>query len=69
VWTIRQVPGSAAVLHAFNASNVSVELYNSNQAGSRDAASPGTTFSVPTVANGKVYVGGKTAVTVFGLLP
>ena len=69
VWTIRQVPGSAEVLHAFNAANVSLELYNSGQAGTRDLPSAGTTFSVPTIANGKVYVAGRTAVTVFGLLP
>jgi hypothetical protein len=69
VWVIRLVSGSAAVLHAFNASNVSIELYNSNQAGTRDLPAIGTTFAVPTIANGKVYVAGRTAVTVFGLIP
>jgi len=69
VWTIGMVSGSPAVLRAFNAGNVNVELYNSGQAGSRDLPAMGTTFSVPTIANGKVYVPGQKAVTVYGLLP
>jgi len=69
VWAIGMVSGSPAVLRAFNAGNVNVELYNSGQAGSRDLPAMGTTFSVPTIANGKVYVPGQKAVTVYGLLP
>ncbi len=60
---------TAAVLHAFDASDVATELYNSNQApGGRDQFGAGNKFIVPTVANGKVYVGTTTGVGVFGLL-
>jgi hypothetical protein len=59
-----------AVLHAYSANNLAVELYNSNQAsGGRDHFGDGNKFITPTIANGKVYVGTKTGVGVFGLLP
>jgi hypothetical protein len=60
---------SPAVLHAYNAANLAVELYNSNQAaGGRDQFGNGNKYITPMIANGKVYVGTQTGVGVFGLL-
>ncbi len=67
IWAIAY--GTPAVLSAFNAANVSTEIYNSGMAGARDQLPDGVKFAVPTVANGKVYVGASHALAVFGLLP
>jgi hypothetical protein len=63
LWAIER----AGILHAYDATNLANELYNSNQAGSRDALGTAVRFSVPTVANGRVYVGTKTQLVVYGL--
>jgi outer membrane protein assembly factor BamB len=59
---------SPAVLYAYDAANLAHELYDSNQAGTRDQFGPGNKFITPTIANGKVYVGTQSGVAVFGLL-
>jgi len=66
VWAAEN--GTVGALHAFNASNLGQELYNSNQAGSRDTFGPGNKFITPMIARGHVYVGTTNGVAVFGLL-
>jgi hypothetical protein len=61
---------STGVLSAYDATDLSKELYDSNMAGSRDAYSTDRAdkFITPLIAGGKVYVGTPNAVVVFGLL-
>lgn len=66
VWVIENNGGG--VLHAYDATNLSTELYNSNQAaGGRDNFADNK-YITPMIANGKVYVGTPTGVIVFGVL-
>jgi hypothetical protein len=68
VWATERANGSASVLHAYDAANLATELWNSDSAGEK----PGQVsvkFTVPTVANGKVYVGTSGEIAVYGLLP
>ena len=68
VWT-HQNSSPQAVLHAYDASNLAHELYNSSQAANnRDQFGAGNKFITPTIADGKVFVGTQKSVAVFGLL-
>jgi hypothetical protein len=66
LWAVEN--GNTAVLHAYNAADLSQELYNSSLAGTRDNFGPGNKFITPTIADGKVFVGTTNGVAVFGLL-
>jgi outer membrane protein assembly factor BamB len=69
VWAVESSAGSPAVLHAYDAADLTHELYNSTQAAKgRDAFGNGNKYITPLVVNGKVYVGTPTGVAVFGLL-
>jgi hypothetical protein len=59
-----------AILHAYDATNLATEYWNSAQAASnRDQAGNAVKFVPPTIANGKVYVSTRTEVDIYGLLP
>ena len=66
LWAVEN--SSPAVLHAYNSRDLTQELYNSSQQGSRDQFGNGNKFITPMIANGRVYVGTRTGVAVFGLL-
>ena len=57
-----------AVLHAYDAANVARELYNSEQNRRRDHAGNALRFTIPTVVDGRVYVGTRGEIDVYGLL-
>ncbi len=60
----------AGTLHAYNAQNVAIELWNSDQISSRDALGNFAKFVAPTVANGKVYMATfSNRVNVYGVFP
>ena len=61
-------PDQPAVLFAYDAADVSRELYNSTQNPTRDGAGYALRFTIPTIANGRVYVPTKRRIDVFGLL-
>jgi hypothetical protein len=69
VWALESNTSDAAILYAYDATNLATELYNSNQAANgRDSFGNGNKFVTPLIVNGKVYVGTPTGVAVFGLL-
>jgi hypothetical protein len=58
------------VLYALDPTNLANMFYNTKQAPHyRDKLTSMVRFVTPTVSNGKVYIGGKTQLSVFGLLP
>jgi hypothetical protein len=59
-----------AILRAYDATNLATKLYSSpTSATDPMAAGLAVKFAVPTVANGKVYVGTQGELSVFGLVP
>ncbi len=55
-------------MYAYDATNLTDELYDTTQVASRDQAGPGLRFVPPIVANGKVYVATADELDVYGLL-
>jgi hypothetical protein len=69
VWVVQtdafKTKNGQAVLHAYDATNLTRELYNS--ATNRQPPGAAVKFAVPTIANGKVYVGAVRRLAVYGL--
>jgi hypothetical protein len=76
LWASHQFTGDAnqavrpGIVHAYDAQNVSVELWNSEMISARDSIGKYAKFVPPTVANGKVYMATfSNRLNVYGLLP
>ncbi|MGB9432086.1 MAG: hypothetical protein WBQ89_07585, partial [Candidatus Acidiferrum sp.] len=69
VWAVEARGSDAGILHAYDASDLQNELYNSAQARAGRDAFADNKFITPMIANGRVFVGTLTGVMVFGLLP
>lgn len=76
VWASHNLAGDAnqavrpGILRAYNAQNITNELWNSEQISARDSVGNFAKFCAPTVANGKVYLATfSNRLNVYGLLP
>ena len=70
LWTLQTGgAGAPGTLHAYDATDLTKELYNSDQAGSRDTLDEWDKFSTPVIANGEVLVTSASQLTIYGLLP
>jgi hypothetical protein len=76
VWASHNLVGDAnhvlrpGILRAYNAQNVTHELWNSEQLSARDSVGNFAKFVPPTIANGKVYLATfSNRLNVYGLLP
>ena len=58
-----------SILRAYDANDLGNELYDSSQSGNRDTAGSALKFTVPTVADGQVFVGTANELDIYGLLP
>jgi len=68
VWAYEKSVSGQALLHAYDATQISHELWNSNMNGGRDSMGTGIGFGTPVVINGKVIVAFDRVVAIYGLL-
>jgi hypothetical protein len=73
VWVIESKTWNGAdkpaILHAYDASEITRELYNTEQNPARDRAGLTLRFTIPTIVSGRVFVDAKREIDVYGLLP
>lgn len=67
VWAVENATNG--VLHAYDATNLASELYNSTEAANGRDTFAANKYITPMITNGKVYVGTPNSVVVFSLLP
>ena len=68
LWGVEKIKGSSiSILDAFQATNLKF-LYSSNQNPTRDALPTASHLALPTIANGRVYVGTSQSLVAMGLL-
>lgn len=68
VWTSAYRTPGPAILRAYDAANVSRQIFSSSTLAA-NTAGPAVKFVVPTVADGEVFVGTQSELDVYGILP
>lgn len=68
VWAYEKTAGGTAILHAYDATDVSKELWNSNMNAGRDGLGQGIGFGTPVVAEGRVIAAYDSGIAIYGLL-
>ncbi len=70
MWAVeRDTNNNISTLHAYDATDLTKELYNSNQAANkRDQGGAPVKFVIPTVSNGKVFFGAQSEIDTYGIL-
>ena len=68
VWSYEKSTSGQGILHAYDATNIATELWNSSMNSGRDGLGEGIGFGTPVVAEGRVIVPYDTRVGIFGLL-
>jgi hypothetical protein len=65
-WVYEKSVSSQAILHAYDATDVSKELWNSSMNGGRDGMTTGIGFATPVVVNGHAIAASDNIVHIFG---
>ncbi len=65
VWSIERLKGNPSILHAYTTDSLR-EIYRSDTQGTRDTLGTTGTFTIPTIAAGKVFVGTTNQLVVYG---
>jgi hypothetical protein len=68
VWANEKSVTGQGILHAYDATDVSNELWNSNMNGGRDGMGTGIGFATPVVADGRVLAASDNMLEIYGLL-
>jgi hypothetical protein len=71
VWALEEsayISAGPTILYAYDASDLSHELYSSSRDSSSENADPAVKFATPTIAHGRVYFGTENMLDVYGLL-
>jgi hypothetical protein len=67
LWALQEEPSSSTILHAYDATNLADELFTTAN-NPQQTPGPAVKYAVPTIVNGKVYVGTQTQLAVYGLV-
>lgn len=68
VWAYEKASTGQGILHAYDATDISKELWNSNMNGGRDGMGTGIGFATPVVANGHVLAAADTVLEIYGAI-